>query len=267
MPPVHSLTPLWPHTNPFIFRDFAFHDFVNPVAKFTELQLSKSQYRYPRVNPTALVAWIYGPTPPELRTFQEYSPYLPCSSVRSNSSRDFAVSPQRISTIRSSSENLSSCGPSLLCLLIDSFERSNPSEISTALRLLDKPLHALLAVDFQALPSVENPSTLRTPAATVLQCFTQVHNPEASLSLRTPCMAPVPNCTSMEMRTKYSLLSFQRQPSKHLVDVLLAENSTALLVGTFSQIEKQLKLIPLLFPLRFQTFNKKSFIHSIKSVA
>jgi hypothetical protein len=49
---------------------------------------------------------------------------------------------------------------------------------------------------------------------------------------------------------------------------LLADNSTTLLAGTLAQIEKQLKLIPLTLSLsRFQTFNKKSFIHSIKSIA
>jgi hypothetical protein len=33
------------------------------------------------------------------------------------------------------------------------------------------------------------------PAIAVSQCFTQVRYPEASLGLRTPCMAPVSNCT------------------------------------------------------------------------
>jgi hypothetical protein len=81
-------------------------------------------------------------------------------------------------------------------------------------------------------------------------------------------MAPVPNCTSEEMSTKYIYLSFQRQTSEPFVNALLADNSTALLAGTLSQIEKQLKLISLLsFSLRFQTFNKKSFIHSIKEIA
>jgi hypothetical protein len=45
------------------------------------------------------------------------------------------------------------------------------------------------------------------------------------------------------------------------------DNSTALLAGTLAQIEKQLKLISHPFPLRFQTFNKKSFINSIKEIA
>jgi hypothetical protein len=48
------------------------------------------------------------------------------------------------------------------------------------------------------------------------------------------------------MRTKAKL-------PESFVNALLADISTALLAGTLSQIEKQLKLIPLPFPLRFQT--------------
>jgi hypothetical protein len=65
----------------------------------------------------------------------------------------------------------------------------------------------------------------------------------------------------------HDLLSFQRRTSEPFVNALLADNSTALLAGTLTQTEKQLKLISLPFPLRFQTFNKKSFIHSIKEIA
>jgi hypothetical protein len=64
-----------------------------------------------------------------------------------------------------------------------------------------------------------------------------------------------------------SLLRLQIQISEPFVNALLADTSTALLAGTLAQIEKQLKLIPLPFPLKFQTFNKKSFIHSIKAIA
>jgi hypothetical protein len=62
------------------------------------------------------------------------------------------------------------------------------------------------------------------------------------------------------MRTKYKLL-------EPFVNALLADTSTVLLAGTLAHIEKQLKLIPLLFPLRFQAFNKKSFIHGIKEIS
>jgi hypothetical protein len=59
------------------------------------------------------------------------------------------------------------------------------------------------------------------------------------------------------MRTK-------AKPPEPFVNALLVDNSTALLAGILAQIEKQLKLISLPFPLRFQTFHKKSFIHNIK---
>jgi hypothetical protein len=139
----------------------------------------------------ALVAWIYGPTPPELRTFREYSPYLPCSSVRSNGSRDFANSLQRILTIRSSSENSSSCGPMSLCL------PSTPSKVQILLNFPNsesfrKTLARTPCGRLSNTSKCWNPSTLRTPTTAVSQYFTQVHNPETSLSLRTPCTAPVP---------------------------------------------------------------------------
>jgi hypothetical protein len=66
------------------------------------------------------------------------------------------------------------------------------------------------------------------------------------------------------MRTKAICPELQRQTFEYLVNALLVDTSTALLVGTLAQIEKRLKLTPLFFALRFQTFNKKSFIHSIK---
>jgi hypothetical protein len=66
------------------------------------------------------------------------------------------------------------------------------------------------------------------------------------------------------MRNKSYLSELSETTSEPFVNALLADNSTALLAGTLAQIEKQLKLIPFSFPLRFQTFNKKSFIHSIK---
>jgi hypothetical protein len=76
----------------------------------------------------------------------------------------------------------------------------------------------------------------------------------------------VPDYTFVEMRTKASSPELSETTSEHLVDALLADNSTALLAGTLAQIEKKLKLIPLLFPLRFQTLTKKSFIHNIKAI-
>jgi hypothetical protein len=63
-----SLTPLVPH-HPFSLQDFAFHDIMIPVAKFMGLPPTKSRNRNPLANPMALVAWIYGPNPPEIRTF------------------------------------------------------------------------------------------------------------------------------------------------------------------------------------------------------
>jgi hypothetical protein len=61
---------MWPTQILLAFQDFTVHDFTILVAKFTGFQSTKTQYRNPCVNPMALVAWIYGPTPPELRTFR-----------------------------------------------------------------------------------------------------------------------------------------------------------------------------------------------------
>jgi hypothetical protein len=66
VPPVHSLTPPVAPQIPLSCRDIAFHDFAIPVAMFTGLPPTKPRYGNPRVNPTALVARIYGPAPPEL---------------------------------------------------------------------------------------------------------------------------------------------------------------------------------------------------------
>jgi hypothetical protein len=144
-----------------VFRDIAI-----PVAKFTGLPPTKPRYRNPRVNPMTLVAWIYGPTPPELRTFR---------STRCN----FPAPPRDRTAHGTSRFLLREFRPSVLPLRIcppvvpryytflqpfkvlglvpsfNSFEGSNPFELSTALRLLEKPLHALLTTDFQTLPSVE----------------------------------------------------------------------------------------------------------------
>jgi hypothetical protein len=49
-------------------------------------------------------------------------------------------------------------------------------------------------------------------------------------------MAPMPVCTSEQMRT----IAIPPEPS---INVLLVDTSTALLAGTLAQIEKQLKLI------------------------
>ena len=62
------LTPLAPHRSLSLW-DFTFHDIAVPVAKFTGLPPTKSRNRNLLANPMALVAWIYGPTPLELRTF------------------------------------------------------------------------------------------------------------------------------------------------------------------------------------------------------
>jgi hypothetical protein len=94
-------------------------------------------------------------------------------------------------------------------------EGSIPPELSYNCRVLEKTLAHTPCGNLQTLPSVEFPSTLCTPAAAVSQCFTQVHNPETSLGLHTPCTAPVPNCTFERMRTKATL-------SEPFVNALLA---------------------------------------------
>jgi hypothetical protein len=156
-----SLALVAPHHS-LSLRDFTFRDIAIPVARFSELQPTKSRYRNPRVNPTTLVAWIYGPTPPELRTFQEYSPYLPCSFVRSNGSRGFTNSLQRTSTVRSFSENSSSCGTMSL------FLPSTPSKVQILLNFPNfesfrKPLctHSLQQTfkHFQVLESFNSAHT------------------------------------------------------------------------------------------------------------
>jgi hypothetical protein len=138
--------------------------------------------------------------------------------VRSNGSRKFVNSPQRIPTVRSflddslrmtkcSSTELVHLRANLRCLL--KLQGHNfPAlsfNISKALSFLsflitlslrkDSCTHSLRQPSNTS--SVEFLSTLRTPAAAVSQCFTQVHNPETSLGLRTPCTALcLPNCTS-----------------------------------------------------------------------
>jgi hypothetical protein len=61
---------LWSHTTLLSLREIAFRDIAIPVAKFTGLPPTKSRNRNPLANPTVLVAWIYGPIPPELRTIR-----------------------------------------------------------------------------------------------------------------------------------------------------------------------------------------------------
>ena len=63
-------------------------------------------------------------------------------------------------------------------------------------------LHTLLVANSLINPRNWNPSTLHTLAAIVSQYFVQVTKPEPHLSLCTPCMAHVTNCTSEGMRTK-----------------------------------------------------------------
>jgi hypothetical protein len=150
----------------------------------------------------------------------------------------------------------------------DPFEGSNPSELFLDFESFRKTPARTPCGKPSNTSSVELPSTLHTPTTAVSQQVIQVTKPETLLSLRTPCTAPVLNLHFCENENKsYPYLSFQRQTSEPFVNALLADNSTALLAGTLAQIEKQLKLIPLPFPLRFQTFNKKSFIHSIKAIA
>ena len=63
-------------------------------------------------------------------------------------------------------------------------------------------LHAPLAANSLITPRNWNPSTLRTPAATISQQIIQVTKLETLLGLHTPCMAPMPSYTSEGMRTK-----------------------------------------------------------------
>jgi hypothetical protein len=89
---------LWPHTI-LDCRDITFaNSYCIVYGTFTH----KTPIRDIRIDPMALVAQINGPAPPWLRTFWEYTLYLPCSFVRSNGSQRFANSPQRIPTVRSS---------------------------------------------------------------------------------------------------------------------------------------------------------------------
>jgi hypothetical protein len=57
-------------------------------------------------------------------------------------------------------------------------------------------------------------------------------------------------------------LSFQRQTYEPFVNTLIADNSTALLAGTLAKIEKQLKLIPLLFSLSQISDIQQEIIHT-----
>jgi hypothetical protein len=59
------LTPVAPHY-PLACRDIAYRDFAIPVAIFLETSTHETPIHDPRVNPTALVAWINGSAPPEL---------------------------------------------------------------------------------------------------------------------------------------------------------------------------------------------------------
>jgi hypothetical protein len=90
----------------------------------------------------------------------------------------------------------------------------DPPELSSV-QVLRKTLMRTPCGNLQTLPSAEFPLTMCTPAATVSQHFTHVHNLGTSLSMCTPCMAPMPKCTSTKMRTKETL-------SEPFVNALLA---------------------------------------------
>jgi hypothetical protein len=69
MPPVHLADSCGPTQ---ILLAFGISRFVIsrfPLQGLRDFHPRNPDMEYPRVNPTALVAWIYGPTPPELRTF------------------------------------------------------------------------------------------------------------------------------------------------------------------------------------------------------
>jgi hypothetical protein len=78
---------------------------------------------------------------------------------------------------------------------------SIPSGISPTLSLeKDSCMHSL----WQTFKHFQVLNFLRLcahPATTVSQYFAQVCNSKTLLGLHTPCMDPMPNCTSKEMRT------------------------------------------------------------------
>ena len=215
MPSVHSLTPVAPHCS-LICRDFGYRDIAILVANFMGLLPAKNWYGNPREDPTVLMARIYGLAPPELWTLWEYSTYLPCSSVRFNAHgnswtllREYQQSPppgRFLWIAKCSSTSLPTCGANLWCFL----NASSHNFPYTALQQFLKVL-SFLSI-FPTLNHSENLahtpcgrhsttskcwilSTLRTSAIAVSKCFTQVHNPETPLGLRTPWTAPMPNCT------------------------------------------------------------------------
>jgi hypothetical protein len=129
--------------------------------------------------------------------------------VRSDGSRDFADSPQRIPTVHLSFlENLSSCGPTSL-RLPSNFQGtwplclpSTPSKVQILLNFLHdfESFRKLLARTPCGRPSnTSSVEILRLCAHLQQQSLNtslRFTNSETLLGLRTPCTAPVPNCTS-----------------------------------------------------------------------
>jgi hypothetical protein len=100
--------------------------------------------------------------------------------------------------------NTSSCNFSALSL--NGLEGLIPPELSPNAKSCRRVSHALLAVTlrhFQVLNTFDSVHS----CSSSLSRLTQVRNPEALLCLRTPCTAPVPNCTSVEMRTNATYLN------------------------------------------------------------
>jgi hypothetical protein len=131
-----------------------------------------------------------------------------------------------------------------------------------------KLLLALLAADFQTHSSVELLRLCGQPAVAVSQYLAQVRNFETLLGLRTLCTAHVLDCTSKWIRTKTTL--------SELSETKLWTPCQRTPCGQFhctpcrnSSIDRETieTHSPYSFSLGFHTFNKKSFIHSIKEVA
>ena len=151
-----------------------------------------------------------------------------------------------------------------LILLFNNFWRSYPSWVFFQLWIVQKTLHTLLAANIQPLPSVES----FLPYAHLQQQFLSASLRSTTLRLHLACalLARLLCPTALwgnENKIK-TIWALEMQPWI-LVDALLADTSTTLLAEIFTQIEKQLKLIPLSFPLRFQTQNMKSYTHHIKT--
>jgi hypothetical protein len=144
--------------------------------------------------------------------------------VRSDGSRDFANSLRRILTVRSSSFSrtskvfffqryLTACNTNFdtfsmlqctnfLCSSLTILKDLYFLGFFPTLSLKEDPyMHSLQQIP-QLLQGIEVLRLCALPAVVVLQQFLRFANSGTLLGLRTPCMTPVPSCTSEGMRTK-----------------------------------------------------------------